>query len=138
MNIFSFTGRLGADCEVRYTQSGDAVVSFNCAVDFGYGDKKGTIWPRCSMFGKRGGAVSQYLLKGTQVAISGELSEHEWTDREGQKRNSLDVRVNDLTLLGKKESGSDSRDPQHRQAPSQQAKPKQQEEFGDFSDSIPF
>jgi len=106
MNILCFTGRIGKDCESRFTSSGDAVVSFTAAMDSGYGDKKVTTWLNCSMWGKRGEAVSPYLLKGTQIAVSGELTNREYTDKEGNKRYSLDVRVNDLTLIGGKQESS--------------------------------
>ena len=105
MNNWNFTGRLAKDAETKFLQTGDAIVNFSCAVDSGYGDKKKTTWPNCAMFGKRGEAVAPYLLKGTQVAISGELTNREYTDKEGNKRYSLDVRVNDLTLLGGKPEG---------------------------------
>lgn len=102
MNNWNFTGRLGKDAEMRYLPNGDAVMNFTTAVDFGYGDKKGTIWVRCSMFGKRAEAVSKYLLKGTQVAINGELSERVYKDKDGDEVTSLDLRVSDLTLIGGK------------------------------------
>ena len=106
MNILCFTGRIGKDCESRFTSSGDAVVSFTAAMDSGYGDKKVTTWLNCSMWGKRGESVAPYLLKGTQIAVSGELTNREYTDKEGNKRYSLDVRVNDLTLIGGKQEAS--------------------------------
>ncbi|MDD5037428.1 MAG: single-stranded DNA-binding protein [Methylococcaceae bacterium] len=102
MNILCFTGNLGKDAETRYTQSGDAVVSFSAACKAGFGDKATTTWLRCSMFGKRGESVAPYLTKGTLVGVSGEFSAREWKDKDGQKRTSLEVRVNDLTLLGRK------------------------------------
>jgi len=102
MNNWNFTGRLGRDAEVRFLPNGDAITSFSVAVDFGYGEKKGAIWPRCTMFGKRGEAVAPYLKKGAQVAISGELAQSKWTNKEGVEQLSLEVRVNDLTLVGGK------------------------------------
>lgn len=102
MNIWTFTGRLGRDIEVRYLPNGDAAGSFSVGVDFGYGDKKGTIWARCTLFGKRVEALQQYLTKGQLVGISGELSERKWTDKEGVAKTSQEVRVNDVTLLGGK------------------------------------
>lgn len=143
MNVWNFTGNLGRDAEKRFTQSGDAVVSFSVGVKSGFGDKATTTWVNCAMFGKRGEAVAEYLGKGQLVGISGEVTLREYQDKEGQKRNSLDVRVNDLTLLGKKEAGSDSRKPQHRQAPSQQAPsqhipPKPRGNFDYLGDDIDF
>ena len=116
MNSWNFTGNLGRDAEQRYTQSGDSVVSFSVGVKAGFGDKATTTWANCSMFGKRGEAVSQYLKKGTLVGIVGEVNLRDYQDKEGQKRYSLDVRVNDLTLLGGKQSGESapSEKPQQR------------------------
>lgn len=105
MNNWSFTGNIGNDAELRYTPSGDAAVSFSVGVKSGYGERASTTWARCSMFGKRGEAVAPYLTKGQLVGVVGEVNNREYTDRDGNKRTSLDVRVNDLTLLGKREVG---------------------------------
>ena len=135
MNSWNFTGNLGNDCEQRYTQSGDSVVSFSVGVKSGFGDKATTTWAKCAIFGKRGESVAPYLKKGTLVGISGEVNNREYQDKEGQKRYSLDVRVNDLTLLGGKSDRAES-------APSQPAKPRnaQGAQGGAFDDSdeIPF
>ncbi len=106
MNNLNFTGRVGKDCETRHTSSGDTVTSFTAAMDSGFGEKKVVTWLNCSIWGKRGESVSTYLLKGTQVAVSGELTNREYTDKDGNKRYSLDVRVNDLTLIGGKNEGA--------------------------------
>ena len=131
MNVWNFTGNLGKDSEIRYLQSGDPVVSFSVGVKAGYGDKATTTWARCSMFGKRGESVAPYLVKGQQVAISGEVSLREYTDKQGQSRSSLEVRVNDLTLVGGKREGQ-----QQAAAPRQQAP--QQSGGMDMDDDIPF
>jgi single-strand DNA-binding protein len=101
MNIYSFTGRLGRDCETRFTQAGMAICSFTVAVDYGFGDNKGTNWIRCSLFGKRAeGGLPKYLVKGTQVAISGELRVREYDDKDGNRRTSVEVSVDKLDLIG--------------------------------------
>lgn len=129
MNVWNFVGNLGKGAETRYLQSGDPVVSFSVGVKSGYGDKATTTWARCSMFGKRGEAVAPYLVKGQQVAISGEASLREYTDKqEGQSRASLEVRVNDLTLVGGKREGQQSA------VPRQQAAQPAQDDF----DDVPF
>jgi single-strand DNA-binding protein len=128
MNNWNFTGNLGNDAETRFAPSGDAIVSFSVGVKAGYGEKATTTWARCSMFGKRGQAVAEYLTKGQLVGISGELSAREWTDKEGNKRTSIEVRVNDLTLLGKRDQS---------QQPAQ--KPAQADTgFAGMDDDIPF
>jgi single-strand DNA-binding protein len=106
MNIFTCTTRLYKDAEQRFTQGGDSIVSFKGAVDSGYGQNKTTTWIKFSMFGKRGESVLPYLKDKTQIAVSGELANREYTDKEGQKRYSLEVRVNELTLLGSKQQDS--------------------------------
>lgn len=118
MNVFTFTGNLGGNAEQRYTQSGDSVVSFSVAVKSGFGDKASTTWVRCTMFGKRGESVLPYLNKGQLVGVSGEFSAREWDDKQGQKRTSIEVRVNDLTLLGGKQDAQQDQ----RQQTTQQSK----------------
>lgn len=139
MNNWSFTGNLGRDCEQRYTPNGDAVVSFAVAVKSGFGDKETTTWARCAMFGKRGEAVAPYLLKGQQVGVVGEVSMREY-EKDGQKRQSLEVRVNDLTLLGGKQGGDSApqRTTQQRPANQTASKPADSDGFGNFDDDIPF
>ena len=105
MNLLVATGNLGKDAEQRFTQGGDSIVSFSLPVKSGYGDKAKTAWVRCSMFGKRGESVLPYLVKGQLVGVSGEFSMNEWTNKEGQKVSTPEIRVNELDLLGKKSGG---------------------------------
>jgi single-strand DNA-binding protein len=127
MNIFTCTARLGRDAEVRVTKGGTAVCSFTGAVDSGYGDKKTTTWVQFALFGKRAeGNLPEYLVKGAQVAISGEISTDEYQDKEGNNRFSLRCIVGSLDLIGGKQESK----------PAQQPAPQQIEE--DFEDDIPF
>ena len=129
MNIFNCTARLGKDAEVRVTQSGTAVCSFTGAVDSGYGDKKKTTWVNFVLFGKRAeGNLPQYLVKGAQIAVSGELSMDEW-EKDGQKNKMLKCAVQSLDLIGAKEAASPS---------AAKAAPKAAEPQEDFEDDIPF
>jgi single-strand DNA-binding protein len=107
MNKFIFTGNLGKDAEVKVTQSGMHVCSFSVAVKSGYGDKQKTTWANCALFGKRAeGQLPQYLTKGAQVAISGELTLDEWEGKDGTTQKSIKVNVDDLDLIGGKPEGS--------------------------------
>jgi single-strand DNA-binding protein len=110
MNSLNFTGGLGRDCETRFTAKGDAITSFSVALSSGYGESKLTTWLNCSIFGKRGEALAPYLLKGSQVAISGEFSARPYTSKAGEEKLSLEVRVNDLTLIGGKQEGGKAAD----------------------------
>lgn len=137
MNVWNFTGNLGQDAEQRSTQDGTAITSFSVAVRSGFGEREATTWARCSMFGRRGEAVAPYLTKGQQVAISGELTAREWQDKEGLTRTSIEVRVNDLTLIGKRDdSGTRSRN----QAPKSEERPlpEPSANLADMDDDIPF
>ena len=127
MNNITVAGTLGKDAEIKYMPNGDPVASFSVADQ--QGKDKPTIWWACQLFGKRATSLAPYLLKGGAVTVSGNVSEREWQDKEGQKRYSLEVRVNELTLLGGKTYESS-------QAPQQQAKPKPS--MDDLDDSIPF
>ena len=143
MNNWNFTGHCAADAETRYSKSGDAIVSFSVAVKSGFGDKATTTWARCSMFGNRGTAVSEFLTKGQLVGVCGEVTLREYDKKDGSKGASLEVRVNDLTLLGKRDSDAQHSAPA---APSRQAAPARPQQsgssqggFGDFGDDdVPF
>ena len=133
MNVFTCTTRLYKDAEQRFTSGGDSIVSFKGPVDAGFGQNKTTSWIKFNLWGKRGESLTQYLKDKTQVCVSGELANREYTDKDGQKRYSLEVRVSELTLLGGKPEGRQQAEPQ-RQSPRQT---QQSSEF-DMDDSIPF
>lgn len=102
MNLLAFTGNLGKDAEVKYLANGTPICEFSVAMKSGYGDKEKTNWVRCALFGKRAeGQLPQYLLKGAQVAITGELELQEWEGQNG-KGAALSVRVENLDLIGGK------------------------------------
>ena len=140
LNVWTFTGNLGRDASQKYLPNGVSVVEFSPAVEEGFGDNKATLWPRCAMFGDRGAKVVQYLTKGQQVAVSGEIKLREWTNKDGETKTSLEVRVNDLQLIGKRDSGGDREPQQQERRPAQAAKPaaKQSASFADMDDDIPF
>ncbi|AUH51653.1 single-stranded DNA-binding protein [Chromobacterium sp. ATCC 53434] len=100
MNSITFDGRLAADAELRYTPSGEPVLSFRVASDIGFGERKSTNWFSCQVWGKRGESLKNYLAKGQQVTVYGQLTLREWQDKDGNKRVSPDVRVNELSLQG--------------------------------------
>jgi len=126
MNCYCFTGRLGRDAESRRTQKGDSVANFPVAVKTGYGQNEKTMWVRCALFGKRAeGGLIQYLTKGAQVAVSGELSLDEFTKKDGTTATNLECRVNDVTLIGGKRDNGGSSDTDASVG-------------GDLDDEIPF
>jgi len=110
MNSLTIAGTLGRDAELRRTQGGDAVVGFSVAVDNGKdknGQKRDATWFDCSLWGKRGEALAQYLKKGTKVALQGRVSA-----REHNGKAYLQLSVSELTFQGGGEQrGYDSQAP---------------------------
>lgn len=100
MNVWTFTGRLGADGELRSTQSGEKVLGFRVANDVGFGDRKTTQWVDCSIWGRRAEALAQHLTKGKAVVISGEVTLREFEKRDGTRGAGLSVRVNEIDFTG--------------------------------------
>ena len=93
---------------MKYLGDGTPIASFSIADSQG---KDKTIWWNASIFGKRAESLGQYIHKGTKVTISGQVNENVWTDKNGQERKSLNIRVNDIALQSKAEQ---------REAPRQQ------------------
>lgn len=125
MNLFIFTGNLGGDAEVKPVGE-TQVAEFSVAVKAGYGQNEQTLWMKCGLWGKRAeGKLIDYLKKGQQVAVSGELSTNEWTTQNGEARTDLRIRVNDVTLLGK--AGNSDTPPSGKDTPAE-----------DFDDDVPF
>ena len=104
-NVFSFTGTVGRDAEVRYLPSGQAVLNVTVANNIGFGDKQQTLWVRCALWGKRAeGPLKDYLKKGQQVFVSGELSQNEYRAQDGSNKTSLELNCNIIDLVGNKRS----------------------------------
>jgi len=100
MNVWTFTGRLGADGELRTTQSGEKVLGFRVANDVGFGERKTTQWVDCSIWGRRAEALAPHLTKGKQVVVSGEVTIREFEKRDGTRGAGLSVRVNEIDFTG--------------------------------------
>jgi len=94
-------GRLTKDADLRTTQSGDAILTFSVAVDVGFGDKKHAVFTDCSIFGKRGETLKQYLTKGCSVTVAGAGDLRSW-ESNGKSGTSLTCRVAEVTLQGGK------------------------------------
>jgi len=116
MNNITVAGTLGKDCEIKQTANGNTIANFSVADSMGR--DKGTIWWNCQLWGKRAEALSSYLVKGQAVTVSGTVTEREWTDKEGNKRKSIDITVSDVALQGGRRESSEPQ--QERRSPKQQ------------------
>jgi single-strand DNA-binding protein len=128
MNSITVAGTLGKDAEVKYLANGDAICNFSVADS--QGRDKPTIWWNCSLYGKRSESLSQYLIKGQAVTVTGSVSEREWTSKDGVKRKSMDVRVSDVALQG----GRKDAEPQEER----RAAPKPTQASIDDDSDLPF
>jgi single-strand DNA-binding protein len=152
MNVWTFTGHLGKDAELKYTSSGDPVCEFSVAVTSGYGERKKTTWANCALFGKAAsGGLPEYLKKGVQVAVSGELTLDEWQGKDGTAQKALKIRVASVDLIGG--NGMAAAQPHHQSArnsaPTYREQPAEQPRLASapatnpppvdsFDDDIPF
>lgn len=104
-NKIVIVGYLGRDPEIRYLPDGTAVCNFSIATTEKRKDRAGeaqevTTWFRVNVWGKQAEVANQYLSKGRQVYVEGRLSQQEYTDKDGNRRASLDVRATDVHFLG--------------------------------------
>jgi single-strand DNA-binding protein len=128
MNFISISGSLGRDAELKYLNNGDPICSFSVADS--QGREKPTIWWRCSLFGKRGQSLAQFLTKGQSVTVVGTITEREW-EKDGVKQKSMDVRVSEIALQG----GRKDAEPQEERRAAPKPAP---QTFDDMDDQIPF
>lgn len=134
VNVFTFSGRIGRDAEVRNLNGGKTVTGFPVAVDVGYGDNKSTLWVDCSGWGERWEKLAEYLPKGAQVTVTGEANLQTYQSN-GEDKTKLVCRVNDIQLPPKA-SGSNAPAQRQERAPQRQAPSR--DSYDDDSDSIPF
>ena len=107
------TGNLTRDPELRSTTSGSSVCSFSVAVNRVYrgadGENKEEVsFIDCLAWGKLGEMIAQYAKKGSGVLVSGRLNQRSWEDKNGNKRSSVEIVVEDFNFVGGKDGGNAS------------------------------
>ncbi|NDV76085.1 single-stranded DNA-binding protein [Burkholderia cenocepacia] len=106
VNKVILVGNLGADPEVRYLPSGDAVANIRLATTDRYKDKASgdfkemTEWHRVAFFGRLAEIVSEYLKKGSSVYIEGRIRTRKWQGQDGQDRYSTEIVAEQMQMLG--------------------------------------
>lgn len=157
LNKVMLIGHLGQDPEVRYLPNGNAVAMLSLATSDTWKDKQTgeqkerTEWHRVVIYGKLAEIASEYLRKGSQVYIEGELRTRKWTDQSGQERYTTEVVVSmqgSMQMLGSRGNGGNGQQQGSQGQPQQPAgrsysgtPPKQHpanEPPMDFDDDIPF
>ena len=103
-NKIILVGNLGRDPELRYTPQGVAVCDFSMATNERKRDKSGEYqdvptWFRITLWRNQAENAAKYLKKGNPVYIEGRLSLEEWTDRDGNTRQTLAVQATDMHFI---------------------------------------
>ena len=154
INKVILVGNLGNDPEVKHTNSGSAIANLTVATSESWNDKatgekrEAVEWHRVVLFGKLAEVASEYLRKGSQVYIEGQLRTRKWTDNAGVEKYTTEIVVGMngvMQMLGGKQEGKPQQQSSWGQP--QQPKPQQQSKPApsaqsvppmDFDDSIPF
>lgn len=137
MANFKDVCRIGKDAVTRFTQGGKSVTGFSAAFDTGWGENKKTHWLDVSGWGERYEKVAQYLTKGSQVLVEGDIG-----TREHDGKTYLTLTLSDLKLIGGKQEGQGGGSGGSRGGAPQRERPQRatdnhpKDEFAD--DDIPF
>ncbi|GLI36045.1 single-stranded DNA-binding protein [Desulforhabdus amnigena] len=103
VNKVILIGRLGADPDIRYSANGTAIAKFNVATndyDPSSETKERTEWHRVVAFGKLAEICGNYLGKGRQVFVEGNLRTQQWEDAQGVKRYTTEIVAREIQFLG--------------------------------------
>lgn len=135
----TLAGRLTKDSEMRYTADGKGVLGFTVACDVGFGEKKGTSFIDCAMWGKRGESLEPWLKKGVAVTVMGvRVKEISTWESGGKSGINESLSVHELALQGSKGAQEAKPSPQggFRDKPAQRPAQAAEEPFKD--DPMPF
>ena len=144
VNKVILVGNLGSDPEVKYMPSGSALTNLSIATTDSWKDKQTgekvekTEWHRVVMFDRLAEIAGEYLHKGSQVYIEGNLQTRKWQDKEGNDRYTTEIRARDMQMLGGRGDGGGMGAPSQggfkgkpASAPAAQPEP-------EYDDDIPF
>jgi len=111
VNKVILVGNLGRDPEVRYTRDGKAVANLSVATTDSWKDAQGerqerTEWHRVVAWDKLAEIAKEYLSKGKQIYVEGRLQTRSWEDKDGNKRYTTEVRMDQMVMLGGREGSS--------------------------------
>ena len=112
INKVILIGNLGADPEIRYTQSGSQVATFNVATTERWKGQDGnmqeqTEWHRIVAWSKLAEICGQYLHKGSRVYIEGRLQTRKWQDQNGVDRYTTEIIAREMKMLSPRNSSGD-------------------------------
>ncbi len=110
LNKVLLIGNLGAEPELSYTQSSQAILKLRLATNESFTNKAGerqerTEWHRIVVWGKQAEIAREHLAKGKQVYVEGSIQTRQWDDREGNKRTTTEIKALRVVMLGRAEPG---------------------------------
>ena len=113
LNKVMVIGNVGQEPKIFTFQNGKKKATFSIAASKRYRDSNGeqkeqTTWVNCAAFGGVVKVVEEYVGRGSQVYVEGELSVSNFTDQQGNKKSVTEVRVTSLQLLGQRNSSSNA------------------------------
>ena len=106
LNKIIVTGGLGRDAELKQTPQGKSVLEFSLAVNSGFKKDDQPSWWKCAIWNERGEKLAQYLVKGTRLLVEGEPKLRQYEDKDGNKRMSAEIFVNNIEFMGSKNDSS--------------------------------
>ena len=100
LNSCSFTGRVTRDAVVESVGAkGTQITKFGMANNTGFGQYAKTNFFNVQVWGQAGAAIAQYLKKGKQIAVTGQLENQKWTGKDGLEHDSWNLTCQSVTLL---------------------------------------
>lgn len=140
VNRVVLVGNLTRDPELRYLPSGTSVANLGIAVNSRRKNTDGEWIDEAnffdiSVFGKQAENCSEYLKKGSQVAVDGRLRSRSWETNDGQKRSKVEVVAESVQFLGKPASQGGAQAPQ---AEAPQAEATEEAPTENAEEDIPF
>jgi single-strand DNA-binding protein len=98
VNNITVIGNVGRDPELRYANSGTAVLKFSVADTIGKDDNKKTTWHDITVFGEMAENVGSALGKGQRVIVMGRLQKSKYTGRDGVEKEKAEIVADDVAL----------------------------------------
>lgn len=114
-SIYISSARITNDLETKYSNNRTPIVNFSVADNHRNGDKEEAIFWRCAVYGKQAEFLAKYGVKGGRVNVIGEVQPNNYTNKDGQQVNAIQVRVTNIEIVDWK--------PAEQQTPQQGAMP---------------
>lgn len=143
LNVTTIMGRICKDVDLRKTNGGTSVCSFSLACDRDYSKdgERGVDFIDCVAFRGTAEFIERNFQKGAMICVTGRLQIRDWTDKDGNKRRSAEILVDNAYFTGERrntersaESPAERREPAREQPPAPSATPPQEYHQGKFAE----